>query len=185
MAFLGIPYTVEVSPVDERLLALSGLPSKQAMDCAVAKATAVAEAYPEHWVLGADTIVCIDGQILGKPEDRDDAHRLLSMLSGRMHIVTTGVCLIRHGQVGPPPIAEETRVWMMPLTKDRIEAYIDTGEPMDKAGAYGIQGFGGAWIPRIEGCYFNVMGLPLYRVAQLIESAGIPLGSIAGEAANG
>ena len=88
-------------------------------------------------------------------------------------MVVTGLCLTHHRLVSPAPVYEETRVWMMPLSEDRIEAYIDTGEPMDKAGAYGIQGFGGALIPRVEGCYFNVMGLPLYRTARLMEEAGL------------
>ena len=173
MRFLGVPFIVKPSPVDEKQLVLSGPPSQQVMDAAQAKAEAVAATERDQWVLAADTVVCIDGKILGKPEDRADARRMLAMLSGIMHVVTTGLCLIRLGLPSPPAVYEETKVWMMPLSEAQILSYIDTGEPMDKAGAYGIQGYGSVWIPRIEGCYFNVMGLPIFRVARLMEEAGI------------
>ena len=179
IAWLGLPYTVATSPIDEKKLVLSGTPSRQAMDCARAKAEATAMLMPDDWILAADTIVCIDDGILGKPRDRADARRMLTMLSGRVHTVTTGVCLFHAGRRGPETVSEETRVWMAPVSEARIEAYIDTGEPMDKAGAYGIQGYGGALIPRIEGCYFNVMGLPLYRTMKLLEEAGLDCGAAA------
>ncbi|MGP8252874.1 MAG: Maf family protein [Terracidiphilus sp.] len=122
-------------------------------------------------VLGADTTVTLDGQILGKPEDREDAARILRQLSGRSHRVITGVALVTHEAV--EVAAEVTAVQFLTLSNEEIAAYIATGEPMDKAGAYGIQGLAARWIPRVEGCYFNVMGLPLALVATMLESRGI------------
>ena len=122
-------------------------------------------------VLGADTTVTLDGQILGKPEDREDAARILRKLSGRSHRVITGVALVTHEAV--EVAAEVTAVQFLTLSDEEIAAYIATGEPMDKAGAYGIQGLAARWIPRVEGCYFNVMGLPLALVATMLESRRI------------
>ena len=96
--------------------------------------------------------------------------------------MTTGLCLCHAEKGGPPPVYEETTVWMTALSDRLIESYIDSGEPTDKAGAYGIQGFGGSLIPRVEGCYFNVMGLPLYRMVRLLEEAGILEVAVPGEA---
>jgi septum formation protein len=148
----------------------------------MAKAAAAAEVDRDSWILAADTMVVVDGQILGKPTGREDAGRMLKLLSGREHIVVTGVCLHFFGKGDPYAICEETKVWMAPLADSMIEAYLDTDEPWDKAGAYGIQAFGGSLIPRIEGCYFNVMGLPSYRTARLLEDAGFKLQPSAGKA---
>ena len=181
VSLLGIPFEVRPSSVDEDGLELSGPPSRQAVDAALAKASDVALSAGGAWVLGADTVVCVDGRILGKPRDAGDARQMLSLLSGRAHEVTTGLCLARldapDGTLVTHTAYEQTKVWMMPLTPERIDAYVKTGEPMDKAGSYGIQGIGGTHIPRIEGCYFNVMGLPLYRLARLLEAAGAALDS--------
>jgi septum formation protein len=122
-------------------------------------------------VLGADTTVTLDGHILGKPEDALDAARILRMLSGRSHRVITGVALVTQDAV--EVAAEVTAVQFLTLSEDEIAAYIATGEPMDKAGAYGIQGLAAKWIPRVVGCYFNVMGLPLALVATMLEGRGI------------
>jgi len=123
-------------------------------------------------VLGADTIVAVAqdamAQILGKPRDAADAARMLRLLSGRAHQVVTGVCLLSAD--GTEVAAETTAVTMRELADDEIAAYIATNEPMDKAGSYAIQGYAARWIPRIEGCYFNVVGLPLARVASMIEA---------------
>jgi septum formation protein len=118
-------------------------------------------------VLGADTIVVTPEEILGKPQNPEDAARMLHLLSGRTHPVITGVCLIakEHTQVA----TETTAVTMREITEPEIAAYIASGEPMDKAGAYAIQGYAARWIPRIEGCYFNVVGLPIARVAGMLE----------------
>ena len=110
-------------------------------------------------MLGADTTVVIDGEILGKPADPADAARMLRLLSGRAHEVITGICL-RSGR-GKVVDAATTRVWFAALSEAEIEAYVASGEPMDKAGAYGIQGLASKFVGRIDGCYFNVMGLPI------------------------
>ncbi len=123
------------------------------------------------FVLGADTTVTLDNTILGKPEDAADAARILRLLSGRTHRVITGVALATCD--GVDVAAEATAVRFLTLSDEEIEAYIATGEPMDKAGAYGIQGRAARWIPRIEGCYFNVMGLPLALVCSMLEANGI------------
>jgi septum formation protein len=144
------------------------------------KAEAVAaapELAPGALVLGADTVVVVDDEILGKPKDASDAARMLRLLSGRTHQVVTGVCLLR----GPQPLgaagqtafrqsaAEVTFVKFTTLSDQEIEQYVATGEPLDKAGAYAIQGRAGRWVPRIQGCYFNVVGLPLALVSSMIE----------------
>jgi septum formation protein len=122
-------------------------------------------------VLGADTTVTLDNAILGKPEDAADAARMLRLLSGRSHRVITGVALVTTDRT--EVAAEVTAVQFLTLSDEEIAAYVATGEPMDKAGAYGIQGRAARWIPRIEGCYFNVMGLPLALVCSLLEACGV------------
>ena len=118
-------------------------------------------------VLGADTTVTLDDHILGKPEDTADAVRMLRLLSGRTHRVITGVAVV--SAEGTEAAAEATAVSFRRLTEEEIAAYVASGEPMDKAGAYAIQGRAARWIPRIEGCYFNVVGLPIARVALMLE----------------
>ena len=138
------------------------------------KAEAVSRERPDDYVLGADTIVVVDDQVLGKPRDEADAARMLGLLSGRTHQVITGVCLIgpRLGTGSVVVRSETTAVTMNPLTDDDIRHYVATGEPMDKAGAYAIQGLASRWIPRIEGDYFNVVGLPLSLVWQMLREQG-------------
>jgi septum formation protein len=119
-------------------------------------------------VLGADTTVTLDNAILGKPEDAADAAHILRLLSGRTHRVITGVALVTAKST--EVAAEVTAVRFLTLSEEDIQEYIATGEPMDKAGAYGIQGHAARWIPRIEGCYFNVMGLPLALVSSLLDT---------------
>jgi septum formation protein len=122
-------------------------------------------------VLGADTTVTVDGQILGKPEDDADAARMLRMLAGRTHLVITGVAVVTaaHTEVA----AEVTAVKFLSLSDVEIADYIATGEPMDKAGAYAIQGRAAKWIPRIDGDYFNVVGLPLALVSTMLDATGL------------
>ena len=134
--------------------------------------------HPDLTVLGADTTVTLDSHILGKPENEEDAARMLRLLSGRTHRVITGVSLVYatgNGAEGAPAravstAAEVTAVQFLTLSEAEIAAYIATGEPNDKAGAYAIQGHAARWIPRIEGCYFNVVGLPISLVATLLQS---------------
>jgi septum formation protein len=122
-------------------------------------------------VLGADTVVLLDGEVLGKPASPADASRMLRRLSGKTHQVVTGVAVVAgYGSpVVADSVAEVTQVTMLALSEQEIAGYVATGEPMDKAGAYAIQGYAGRWIPRIHGCYFNVVGLPIALVATLLE----------------
>ena len=122
-------------------------------------------------VLGADTAVTLDNMILGKPADAADAARMLRLLSGRTHRVMTGVAVVTAG--GVEVAAEVTAVRFLTLSDAEIADYVASGEPMDKAGAYAIQGRAARWIPRIEGCYFNVVGLPLALISSILETAGL------------
>jgi septum formation protein len=174
----GIAFIVHPADIDETPLA-----GESARDCAerLAREKALAVwsqrcgSQENDIVLGADTVVVIDAIILGKPTDAADAARMLRQLSGRTHEVITGVCLARSPDpenAGDPAIAsssETTLVTMTDLSDDDIRAYVATGEPMDKAGAYAIQGRASRWIPRIEGDYTNVVGLPVARVIQMLE----------------
>lgn len=127
-------------------------------------------------VLGADTVVVCEGELLGKPTDAADAQRMLRKLSGQTHQVITGVALIcgTRSPAKTEVAAELTHVVMQTLSDAEISTYVATGEPMDKAGAYAIQGYAARWIPRIQGCYFNVVGLPLALVSSLLETAMRP-----------
>jgi septum formation protein len=121
-------------------------------------------------VLGADTVVVCDGEVMGKPADAADATRMLLLLSGCTHQVVTGVAVV--WDVGSAEVAAEmTQVTMRTLSREDVAGYVASGEPMDKAGGYAIQGYAGRWIPRIHGCYFNVVGLPLALVTSLLEGA--------------
>ena len=130
---------------------------------------------PDAIVLGADTTVTLDEHILGKPEDAADAARMLRLLSGRTHRVMTGVAVVT--AKGAEVAAEVTGVRFLALSDKEIAAYVATGEPTDKAGAYAIQGRAARWIPRIEGCYFNVVGLPLALVSTMLEAIKLPGGN--------
>ena len=156
----GIPFVIRTAPVDE-----SPLAGERAEDyvrrLAEAKARAVA-AEPDEVVLGADTTVVVDGEILAKPEDAADAALMLRRLSGRRHEVMTGICLKRGERVVVDHAG--THVWFAAMTEGEIEAYAASGEPMDKAGAYAIQGLASKFIERIDGDYYNVVGLPVALV---------------------
>ena len=133
-----------------------------------AKALAIAATAPANaTVIGADTIVVLDGRIFGKPADEADAHRMLAELSGRTHQVITGVCLVRNGQT--EAFAETTDVRFKEISAEDIAAYVATGEPLDKAGAYGIQGRGGAFVDSVDGDYDNVVGLPVARLERALD----------------
>ena len=134
------------------------------------KARAIAARNPSDFVLGADTIVVCDAHVLEKPADEADAERMLRLLSGRTHEVTTGVCLC--GPEVEVVECETTQVEVVQISDEEIADYIQTGEPMDKAGAYGIQGMFSRWVRRIEGDYFNVVGLPIARVYRMLKRAG-------------
>ncbi len=159
---LGIEFLVDPSKVDESgEPGLSEEPARIAERWAALKAKSVAALHPGSWVLAADTIVVLDGSIFGKPIDRADAVRMLQKLSGRVHDVITGMCLIHPGGGDQRRCSVVTKVRFKNLSIAEIEAYIRTGKPMDKAGAYGIQGIGAFLVRSIEGSYTNVVGLPL------------------------
>ncbi|WP_233516789.1 Maf family protein [Paenibacillus curdlanolyticus] len=124
-------------------------------------------------VIGADTIVVLDGEVLGKPVDKQDAIAALSRLQGRAHEVFTGVALVDSATGQRSVKHQRTQVWMKPLSTERITRYVETGEPMDKAGSYAIQGLGATNVERIEGCYFNVVGLPLSLLSDMLADYGI------------
>ena len=158
----GYGVTVRVSDADETLPE-SITPEKAVERLAKVKAHAV-ERNEGEIIIAADTVVVLDGKILGKPADEDGAFEMLSSLSGRKHTVRTGVCIIYNEK--EEIFSDSTEVEFYPLSDDEIIAYIETGEPMDKAGAYGIQGRGGLFVKGIVGDYFNVMGLPVALINQ-------------------
>ncbi len=161
MAKAGYDFVVRPTDADERV---EGLPRERVMALARRKAEASSEeALP---VLSADTLVALGDQVLGKPRDEADARRMLASLSGRTHQVYTGVCIRYRGEYFVD--CERTDVTFRPLTDGEIDEYIATGEPMDKAGAYGIQGGAGAFVERLEGPFDNVMGLPMGLVKRMI-----------------
>ena len=162
---LGIPFMVAHAEVQEIRLpreAPGGYAARLARD----KARAVAGA----WVLGADTIVVVEDEVLEKPSDPDDALRMLLRLQGRRHEVITALCLIANGR--EYKAADSTAVYFRAADEEFLRAYLATGEPLDKAGAYGIQGYGAALVERIEGDFFSVMGLPVRLVIDLLRQAG-------------
>jgi septum formation protein len=177
----GISFVVQAADIDENPLA--GEPARACAErLAREKALEVWRSRPSDLVLGADTVVVVDGQNLGKPVDTADAGRMLRMLSGRVHQVITGVCLARpvaSGQLlraSNPECrvaSETTQVTMTDISEADIQAYVGTGEPMDKAGAYAIQGRASRWIPRIEGDYSNVVGLPVALVYRMLREADL------------
>jgi septum formation protein len=162
---LGIPHRVASGDVQEIRLPHEA-PAAYARRLARDKARAV----PGAWVLGADTIVVLGDEILEKPADPDDALHMLLRLAGRPHVVITAVCLLADGV--EYEAADTTAVYFRPAAEPFLRAYVDTGEPLDKAGAYGIQGYGAALVERIEGDFFSVMGLPVRLVLDLLERAG-------------
>jgi septum formation protein len=168
----GISFFVLTSAIDE-----TPVPGESPNDLVLRLANAKAElvaarAVGPAIVIAADTIVTLDGKILGKPRSSDDARRMLEQLSGRTHCVVTGVALTRLPDAAHLEFVESTLVHFDPLSSEEISAYLSTGEPYDKAGAYAIQGRAARYIPRIEGCYFNVVGLPLARVTAALQDLG-------------
>jgi septum formation protein len=176
----GIAFTVQPADINETPLA-----GESPRDCAERlareKALAVFQGRAGDCVLGADTIVVVDGAILGKPREADDAARMLRMLSGRTHAVITGVCVVNPVARGQGSVAsktdlltasETTLVTVCELSDKEIRDYVATGEPMDKAGGYAIQGIASRWIPRIEGDYSNVVGLPVALVYRMLRERG-------------
>lgn len=177
MDLLAIPFTVRPSSVEEPAPEGGIDPYQYVLRSARHKAEAVAQEVKEGLVIGADTIVVVDQTILGKPRSPEEAWGMLERLSGRSHFVLTALCVIQKGEEGEERRWEEvvsTEVWFYPLTAEEIERYVATGEPMDKAGAYAIQGQGAMLIEKILGDFFNVVGLPVARLARILAGAGVP-----------
>lgn len=169
----GLDFTVEPADIDERVQDGES-PAKYVQRLAMEKAQAVwerraAQDREDLMVLGADTTVVYDGIILGKPVDQADARRMLEKLAGRTHQVLTGIAVV--SQRGLFSEVDITQVFFDLIGEEEMVRYLASGEPMDKAGAYGIQGYAARWIPRVEGCFFNVMGLPLARTMALLVRA--------------
>ncbi len=173
LTLIGIPHEVRPADVDESVHP-DEAPVPHCERLARTKAATLAEQHPDALVIGCDTIVVLDGDILGKPESPEEAHRSLTRLSGRTHTVFTAVAVSRHGETRSA--VESVSVTFRPLSPEQITAYVATGEPMDKAGAYGIQGYGATIVERIDGDYFAVMGLPLGRMITLLTEIGIRYG---------
>ena len=168
----GLSFVVLSSAVDE-----TPYPNESPNDLverlALAKAELVAaRAIGPAIIIGADTVISLDGHILGKPRSTDDARRMLEKLSGRTHSVVTGIALIRIPDAERRTFVESTLVHFAALTSEEILRYLATGEPHDKAGSYAIQGHAGRFIPRVEGCYFNIVGLPLSRLCHALVELG-------------
>lgn len=167
---LGLTFEVIPSAVSEEVLPLES-PEEHALRLARAKARDVSQARGDSMVLGGDTVVVLDGEVLGKPTSPKEAVTMLSRLGGRSHVVISGLALaLPDGRVLAG--TDRTEVRFRPIHPDQARRYVDTGEPMDKAGAYGIQGRGGALVERVNGDYFTVVGLPLSLLMDLLEEAG-------------
>ncbi|MEG1152943.1 MAG: Maf family protein [Ruthenibacterium sp.] len=161
LALITPDYTVVPSMLDERAITAE-TPKALAQALACAKCRDIAQNYPRDCVIGCDTVVDVDGAVLGKPADAADARHMLQLLSGRTHLVHTGVALCKGAQF--EAFAETTAVTFATLSETEIEDYLATGEPYDKAGGYGIQGAAAKFVRGVDGCYFNVMGFPVAHV---------------------
>jgi septum formation protein len=173
LSAIGIQFQVVPADIDERATANES-PVAHVKRLALAKARQVSEKIPDLWVLGADTIVVKDKQILGKPRDKQEAKRMLSLLSNATHIVYTGYALVHAGQPERQKIRYvRSSVFIRRLAPKEIAAYVATGEPMDKAGAYAVQGIGAAIVETVSGSYTTVVGLPLCEVTRDLKELGI------------
>lgn len=176
---LGLRFTVAPSSFPEESVT-SGSPEQLVTTLALNKAKQVAGAHtPEtrvgSLVIGADTVVVLDGEILGKPADLNEAVTMLTRLSGKAHSVFTGLALVSVPESRTRVGYTETRVYFRDLSPYEIQAYVATGEPLDKAGAYGIQGKGAALVKKIDGCYFNVVGLPISQLVMMLHEFGVSI----------
>ena len=170
LTLVGITHVVSPADIDESVMP-DERPVPHCERLARAKAQVLAERHPDAVVIAADTIVVLDGDILGKPRDVVDARAMIARLSGRTHTVFTAMAVARGGRT--ESAVEEVAVTFRELSAEEISKYVATGEPMDKAGAYGIQGYGATIVERIDGDYFSVMGLGLRRLVALLERVGL------------
>ena len=174
LAELGVAFDCIAPAIDESQYAALP-PQEQALTLAVAKARDVAAQHPDALVLGGDTLVVLGTTVFGKPESPADAVRMLQQLQGQTHEVVTAIALVCQSQQFERTHVETARVTMRALESAEITAYVATGEPLDKAGAYGVQGLGGTLITKIDGDYYAVVGLPLRATAHLLRSAGFAI----------
>lgn len=169
---IGVRFQVRSADIDETQQTDES-PADYVQRMAIEKARVIARLYPEQAVLAADTIVVLGNEVFTKPANTEQAKSTLARLSGQTHQVLTAVCLIQGAQ--QHTLLDKTQVTFLKLNSTQIEAYVATGEPLDKAGAYGIQGFGAVLVSRIEGCYNTVVGLPLAKIAGLLEQFHLPI----------
>ena len=170
LSMMGLEFAVQTADIDETMDP-SQAPAHEAAAVSARKAEKIAAQHPQDVIVSADTIVVIDGNILGKPKEEQDAARMLRLLSGRTHTVCTGLTVHANGRANTQVV--ETSVTFRDLSDAEIAAYIETGEPMDKAGAYGIQGYGAMFVSHLDGDYFCVMGLPVCTLAGMLRAAGV------------
>lgn len=170
---IGVTFEIRKATGEEVMT--SSIPTEVVKELSMQKAREVAERCSNSIIIGADTVVAADGRILGKPKDKEDAMRMLKMLQGKEHQVITGVTILLQETGEELSFAETTHVHVFPMTDMQIMQYIESGEPMDKAGAYGIQGKFAAYVSGIEGDYNNVVGLPIGRLYQEVLAAGVDL----------
>ncbi len=184
---IGIPFEVVAPDVDESRFSFESDPARTVERLALAKARSVAIRSDlrgrRRLVLGADTVVCFEGGILGKPRDADDACAMLGRLNGRSHRVLTGFALLDTESHRRETGHEWTTVFMRTCTEAEIRTYVDTGEPLDKAGSYGANALGASLITRVEGCFYNVIGLPLARLLMTLKQFDDAFGSADGRVA--
>ena len=168
LSMMGLEFTVQTADIDETMDP-SQTPAHEVAAVSARKAEIIAALHPQDVIVSADTIVVIDGKILGKPKDEQDAARMLRLLSGRTHTVYTGLTVHANGKANTQVVS--TGVTFRDLSNAEIAAYIETKEPMDKAGAYGIQGYGSMFVSHLDGDYFCVMGLPVCTLAWMLRDA--------------
>lgn len=168
IGYMGIPFEVITADAEEMK---EGSPRELVMENAYRKARAVAQDHPGRVVLGADTIVYLNDRVLGKPKDEEEAKSMLAILSASWHTVYTGVCVMKDGKADVR--CDDSRVLFVKLDPETIARYVKTGEPMDKAGAYALQGRGGMFVEKIDGSYSNVIGLPMALTRDMLMKAGI------------
>lgn len=173
LSSLKIPFDVDPAQGFQEVAHDGRAPEALVLENAEGKAKEVASRHPSALVLGVDTIGVFEGQILEKPHDEGDARRMLTLLQGNTHTVLTGMCLVRGEKKAT--YVESSLVSFLPLTEEEISNYIETGEPMDKAASYAVQGIGSLFVRKIEGDYFNVVGLPLYRLNLMLREFDIHL----------
>jgi len=166
---VDIEHTVDPADIDETRLAKEDA-TEYVQRLSRQKAETIASKYPNNLIIGADTAVLIGDNILGKPQDKQEARSMLQRLNGAMHTVITGVTVVNTAQQKSQTISVETQVWMRTLSDKEIETYVSSNEPYDKAGGYGIQGKAAHFVERISGDYYNVVGLPVSRISQMLSS---------------